>query len=204
MSVSDFQKIKAFIIAVEKRFKISEFGSRHGVIVYGDRAEVLVNMNKARDSTEFVNAVNSLWRIGGGRASYRALELAENVLYDFNRTRRNVPKVVVMVTAGGESRFSNSAYLYQTAKRLRERAVVIKVVGIGSVSSRDELLPLVTSSADLFRSGSFDDLKDETPSLSESMCESIGTYLLSSCSHSFMFGQDNLPEYLYAKNCFTF
>ena len=166
--------MKTFLIAVEKRFRISEFGSRHGVIVYGNRAEVLVNMNKAQNWTEFVNAVGSLWRIGGEKASYRALELAENVLYDFrNGARRNAPKVIVMVTAGGESRFSN---LYQAAKQLRDRAVVVKVVRIGSVPSRNELLPLVASSAGIFRPGSFDDLKDEIPALSDSICEMISTY----------------------------
>ena len=175
VNYQDFQTMKNFLIAIEKRFKIAEFGSRHGVIIYGSRAQMLVGMNGANNSTGFANAVNSLWRIGGQRTSLRALELAENALYDFrNGARRNAPKVVVMVTTGGESSFSNNAYLYQVAKRLRDRGVVIKVVGIGSALDRNALLPLVETSADLFQPGH--QLKDEAPALSDSICKSIGMY----------------------------
>ena len=198
VSYQDFQKMKDFLIAVEKRFRIAEFGSRHGVIVHGSRAQLLVRLNGAQNSTEFVKAVDSLWRIGGQRASYRALEIAENVLFDFgNGARRNAPKVVVMVTAGGEAGFSNSAYLNQVAKRLRDRGVVVKVVGIGSALSRNALLPLVASSADLYRPSSVDGLKDETPALSDSICMNIGMYVilcvasLQSCLFCHLFSSEN-------------
>ena len=173
VSYRDFQARKSFVIAVEKRFKISEIGSRHGVVVYGSRAAMSVGMNTASNSTEFAKAVDRLSLIGGQRTSFRALELAENALFG-SGARRNAPKVVVMVTDGVESSLSSRAYLKQVAKRLRDQDVIIKVVGIGSVLRQNELLPLVASSADIFRPRSFDDLKDERAALSSSICEDIG------------------------------
>ena len=175
VSNRDFKAMKSFLIAVQKRFKIEELASRHGVVVYGSRAEMSIQMNRARNSTEFANAVNSLRPIGGPRASFRALELAESALYNpGNGTRRNAPKVVVMVTAGVESTSSNGAYLKQVAKRLKDRDVVVKVVGISSFLRQNDLLPLVASSADVFRPGSFDELEKEAEVLSDSICKSIG------------------------------
>ena len=173
MSYRDFQARKSFVIAVQKSFKISEFGSRHGVVVYGSTAAMLVGMNRASNSTEFAKLVDRLPFIGGQRTSFRALELAGNALFG-SGAQRNAPKVVVMVTAGVESSLSDRTYLNQVAKRLRDQNVVVKVVGIGSVLRQNELLPLVASSSDIFRARSFDDLKDETPGLSSSICKDIG------------------------------
>lgn len=171
----DFEETKNFLVAVEKRFRISEFGNRHGVILYGNRAEMMIRLGGKENTTEFSKTVDNLWPIGGRRVSYRALELAENALYDFgNGARRNAPKVVVMMTAGREYSFSDNAYLYQVAKRLRDRGVLVIVVGIGSDLRRETLLPLVGASASVFNPKSFEELKDEASALSESVCKSIG------------------------------
>ncbi|XP_028410535.1 collagen alpha-6(VI) chain-like [Dendronephthya gigantea] len=174
VSYLDFQKIKSFAIGVEKRFKISEFGSRYVVIVYGSQAETAVRMNGIQNSTDFAITVGNLRPVGGRRSSYRGLELVETTLHNFDiGARRHAPKVVVMVTAGREAGFLGNANLYQVAKRLRDRNVVVKIVGIGRSLSQNELLPLVESSGDLFRMNSFNDLKDETPAVSDGICKSI-------------------------------
>lgn len=181
VSYPDFQRIKSFAIGVEKRFRISEFGSRYVVILYGNRVETTVRMNRVQNSTDFAVTVGNLLPVGGRRASYRGLELAESSLYNFgDGARRNAPKVVIMVTAGREASFSGNANLYQVATRLRDRGVVVKVVGVGGGLglSQNELLTLVGSSSDLFRPNSFNDLKDETPAVSDGICKSIGRWML--------------------------
>lgn len=160
-------------------FRISSSGSRGAVIVYGYRADLPIKMTDHVNYSSFAKAVHSLSPVGGRRRMYRALELAVDVLLAPNGgTRRKVPKVVLLLTAGSESNSQDIEDLKREAQRLRDLNVFLVGLGIGPSLNTPELISMVNSSLNLYLAKSFSKIKDELILLTNKTCETVGKYSL--------------------------
>ena len=70
VSYDDFERIKSFVKTMAKLFRIFQHGSRGAVIVYGDTARVAIRMDEYINYRGFIDAVDSVGRIGGRRSYY--------------------------------------------------------------------------------------------------------------------------------------
>lgn len=175
MNYDEFEEVKRFVASMAKVFQISEYGSRCAVIVYGNQANLFVKLDASKNSRDFITSVDKLSRIGGRRRSFRGLELALDVLSNFNGgARRKVPKAVVVFTSGPESSGNDNAALMRVSKELRDQNILVFVVGIGPSLNTRVLTSLFQSSANLFPVTSFTELRDQSGPLTKQVCGKVG------------------------------
>ena len=170
-----FHEVKRFVKTMAKLFRVAQYRSHGAVISYGNRAEIFIKMDAHENYRDFINAVDRVPRIGGRRRTFTGLELAEQVLTDFNEgARRKVPKVVLLLTAGPEDSSLDFENLKEVSKRLHNRNALLLVVGIGPSLNSDSLAYLVSSSVNLFLAKTFEELRDKLVPLTNETCKNIG------------------------------
>ena len=174
----NFRLEKKFVNAMARSLNASPNKSRASVIVYGSTNYVVLSLEEFTDLDDFKLAVDSASYIDGPRRMDLALDAAAAVM---NRTRENVPKIVVLLTSGVQSPTSTPDPLGDVVRPLRDLGVQTFVVSIGSEPDKRELVSLVESPRDIFELPSFEALLPQTDEVTKSIAErtgEIGFFLL--------------------------
>ncbi|KAK3745599.1 hypothetical protein QZH41_005840 [Actinostola sp. cb2023] len=167
----EYLKEKEFVKSLAKSLKVGPGHSRAALITYGSRASRVVNFDGTNTLKDFEFAVDSAGKVGGPRRIDSALDTAATML---DESRPNVPKIVVLMTAGRTSLTGAYKALDAAAKPLRDRGAKTYVVAIGAEPNQNELLPVVESPRDIFRIQSFDLLPIEMPSTARRIGDQTG------------------------------
>ena len=98
VSPFEFEKEKEFVKALTGAMNAPSLSVRSALIAYGNRAQVMYNLNNEMNITELHRAMDSVEAIGGERRMDRALE--EGVRLLRNAADRSTPKIMLLITAG--------------------------------------------------------------------------------------------------------
>ena len=150
---ANFQAEKEFVKSFAKALNVKPGKSRGSVISYSSSPQVHFRFNDYKTSKEFENLVDSTPFLGQYRNMDKAVQEAGKVL---NRARQNVPKVVVLLTAGRD--LPGGQELGEVVKPLQRQGAKLFVVGIGSQPDYQGLSRAVEKREDLVRIGGFSKL----------------------------------------------
>ncbi|XP_066304380.1 uncharacterized protein [Branchiostoma lanceolatum] len=136
VSISDFDAVKQFVVAVVGAFTIGLTDTRVGVLQYSSGVTLECNLGDHPDEASFVSAIGTMTRQGGGTRTGSALEFA----------RRNaawrpapVPKIMIVLTDG-----KSSGSVVAPAQALAADQVTVFAIGVGSFD-HSELLQITNN-----------------------------------------------------------
>lgn len=153
-----FDKEKDFVKSLAKYFNVSPGKSRAAVVAYSNFARTILKFTDYQSETDFNNKLDTEPWFGGSRRIDRALEAASTLL---SQARPNVPKLVVLVTAGQQTTSASAKPLGEAARPLKDMGAKTVVITVGRKADYKTLLPVVNSISDLFGVKLFDDLRYE-------------------------------------------
>lgn len=155
VTYEDYIKEKEFVKSMVNTLNLSPGKTRATFITYGENPRVVVKFDGYRDKPSFNSFVDRAPRQSGRRRIDRALDSVANILRE---SRPDVPKAVVLLTAGRQTPARDAKTLDEAAKPLRDLGAKTYVIAIGREPSRVELLPVVEKPEDIFSGVTFDAL----------------------------------------------
>lgn len=169
VSRENYNKEKGFIKSLAKTLNLAPGKTRGSVVIYSGVASLEIRFNAYSNSTAFDEAVDDLPYLGSLRRMDLGLREGGDAMKD---ARPDVPKVVVLLTAGRQSLSSN--LLPQSVKPLQDLGANIYVVAIGSQPDDQELRPVVKEPGDVLQVSTFDDLTPQTRPIAKHIVNKTG------------------------------
>ena len=167
----NFQLEKKFVKALARSLNVAPDRSRSSVIFYGSKYDIVLSLDEATNLDGLKRAVDSASYVDGPRRMDLALEAATSVM---NQATRDVPKIVILLTAGRQGS-SNTPFPFRNAvKALADLGAQTYVVAISSEPDKQELVGLVDDRDDVFEVPQFEGLLPQTTQISKSIAEKSG------------------------------
>ena len=153
-----FNKEKDFVKSLAKYFNVSPGNSRAAVVAYSNFARTILKFTDYQSETDFNDKLDTAPWYRGNRRIDRALQAASTLL---GQARPDVPKIVVLVTAGQQTTSAGAKPLGEAARPLKTMGAKTVVVTVGREADFNDFLPVVNSISDLSGVKLFDDLRYE-------------------------------------------
>lgn len=145
------------------------------VIAYSDLAEIAVTFDQSSNFKNFDKALDLIKYVGRTSRIDKALCKANSVIFNYKRgMRRNVAKIIVLVTDGRQSSAPDALPLREAAFSLRRKGIGVLAVGVGEGIDMTELKEITSSHSLVTRVRTFDQLLAATKQVSEKVCEMAG------------------------------
>lgn len=97
VSSFNFERAKEFLKGLTDAFNSPSSNVHSALINYGDRAQLVYNLNNEMNTTALHRAIDSAETVGGGRRIERALEVALRLI---RNSEQPAPNVMLLITAG--------------------------------------------------------------------------------------------------------
>lgn len=165
----DYKAEKEFIKSLVRDLELSTNSSRAAFITYGDRSSIASRFVGLKDLATFDVSVNNASYVGGTRRIDRALQAVARLLEE---TRRDTPKLVILLTAGNQT--SGVGSLGAAVDSVRQFGAKTFVVAIGDKLDVQKLKPLVGSPDDVVTVVSFKELKSQSTGIANHIGETAG------------------------------
>ena len=173
-----YYKEKTFVRDTVARFGISRSGTHAAVIVYSSSANVAISLTQYTSYSKFNYAVQRIPYTRGLTRIDLALQVAaEQVFSDDGGVRSNVPKILVLMTDGFQTRTKDSVPLDKAVLPLKAQGVQVYALAIGRYTEEYELRLIVEKSSHIFRSSKFSGLSSLIGKLAVTTCRN-GEYVL--------------------------
>jgi len=158
---SDLNLQKEYIKYMARLLNTKKGKSRATVVSYGDSTNLLQGFDYFTSYEDFAKEFDlKSSPIGGERRADNALKVASDLFED---ARNDVPKVILFITGGKQSRAGQP--LQEIAKRIRGTGVNIFVMSVGPNVDYSVLRPVVQNQQDLVNVPSFEKLKHSADEL---------------------------------------
>ena len=157
-----------------RSFNISENGSRAGVITFSWHAEHSIKLNDHKDVEGFLVAVEELPLLGATTRIDKALNMAKSEMFTAeNGGRPNVPKLIILLTDGSQTKDADAVDPGGIAEELRQSGIKLIVVGIGKNVNVAEMLRIAGRASNVYEARNFDQLTSRKfiDQISKSSCE---------------------------------
>lgn len=156
-------------------------GTRVGMVVYSNNAEVVFRLNEYSKLEDVLNGMNIPY-IGGTTNTADALRLTREQLFrQENGDRSDVRNIAVLITDGRSNDVDNT---WQEAMLLRNEGVVLLGVGVCSGVQCNELKDIATytsSGKNVLTVERLEDLDSTVEELAKSLCNSKFSQYLKNC-----------------------
>ncbi|CDJ53405.1 microneme protein 2, putative [Eimeria brunetti] len=132
IGTANFDKVRKFLSQFGSSLPLSSEDVRVGLVSFGTRAVKHWDLKdpRAQSVEMFVQATKKLPYGSGSTYTHLGLNEAEAMLFSADRGgRENVPKLILLMTDGASSK---RTLTFGAAKRIRDRGVIIVVLGVGS------------------------------------------------------------------------
>ncbi|XP_066275529.1 uncharacterized protein [Branchiostoma lanceolatum] len=160
VSVSDFDTVKQFVVAVASAFTISLTDTRVGVLQYSSYNTLACNLGDHPDRSSFVNAIGTMTRQGGGTNTAAALEFARQ-----NAAWRSVSRIMIVLTDG-----HSSGDVVTPSQALAADQVAVFAIGVGNFD-RSELLEITNNNPDrVFELADFNAIAHNIRQIAQAVC----------------------------------
>lgn len=142
------------------------------VVVYSTRAEVKISFPQFTSFRSFAIAVSQIpYPRGYTRIDLALKKVAEEVFSIDGGARSNVPKILIVMTDGYQTRTADSIPLDKAVLPLRAKGVQVYALAIGQFVKEYELRLLVQKPAHVFRSSRFSTLSSVISGLATTTCK---------------------------------
>lgn len=176
---------KNFVRNTMARFGISRRGTHAAVIVYSTGARVAISFTQYTSYSKFYYAVRRIPYARGVTRIDLALKLAaERVFSADGGVRSNVPKILVVMTDGYQTRTRTSVPLDKAVLPLKAKGVQVYALAIGQYTKEYELRLIVENPSHIFRSNKFSELSRVIGRLATTTCRN-GEYVRSKIRPAF-------------------
>ena len=179
---SQYYKEKEFVKSLASSFNISENGSRAGVITFSGHAEHSIKLNDHKEVDGFMAAVDKLPLFGQTTRIDKALNMAKSEMFTAeNGGRPNVPKLIILLTDGSQTKHDDAVNPGDIAKELRKSGIKLIVIGIGKKANITEMLHIAGHASNVYEVSNFDQLTSSKfiEQITKSSCEQSKIFLLS-------------------------
>lgn len=149
----NFQIEKDFVKSFGKALNVEPGKSRASLITYSTNAQRVFGFNDYTSTSQFERLVDRTPYLGRNRRMDKAIEEADRVM---QQARRDVPKVVVLLTAGQDVPAGKT--LEEAVRPLQGRGAKIFIVAIGDQPDIASLNRAVEKPEDVFRIPSYSQL----------------------------------------------
>lgn len=157
-----FQLLKNFIKNFAERNDLSMPGLHIGVVLFSSSSSVAIKLTDFYDIDSFKQAVQNLPQEGSITRIGSALKTAYDKLFTKEYgARENVPQILILLTDGKQTRRYNYIEPSIPAKSLLNSGVLIKAIGVGSCTDRQELESITGSEKEVFMVRYFASLFEE-------------------------------------------
>lgn len=202
VSADNFNKEKEFTKYLSAALNLAPKGSRVGIITYASYSRLAIRLGILQTPESLGNSLDGLTRISGLRRMDRALEYA-SVAFDNNRPE--VKKIVVLLTAGRQSRGGKP--LSQAVRPLRTVGAETFIVAIGSQINEPELTSIVKRNQDIILVPRFDQLTSKVNSVADYIINGMFLHCiimfdLIQCTPNSYYTKHRADRLLDARQCF--
>ena len=170
---NEYYKEKIFLKALAASFGISEKGSRASVIAFSYNTDLSIRFNEFTDIDSFNEAVDKIPLMGSTTRIDKALPKAENEMFSIvNGGRPGVPKLLVVLTDGSQTKDADYEDPGDIADGLRKRGINVISVGVGKDTDLTELSHIGGGALNAYTVDSFDQLigQDFVNKMKEKSC----------------------------------
>lgn len=175
---TEFQEAKDFIELIANSFLKNKVGSRVGLIQYSIVPKINARFSDRLTSDQFRSVLDQVSYKGGYTRLDRALLLAgEKLFSDEEAIRKDIPKVLVVITDGINTDAPDFIPLDTVVAPLKRAGIRVFVVSIGSKEGQEELYLLTQQREDLYHVKAYNDLALQLRRISKDTCESGGKKL---------------------------
>lgn len=175
---NEFQQAKDFIELMANSFLKNKVGSRVGLIQYSIVPTINARFSDGLTSNQFRSVLDKVVHKGGYTRLDRALLLAgEKLFSDEEDMRKDIPKVLVVITDGINTDAPDFTPLDTAVAPLRRAGVRVFIVCIGSKKGLEELYLLTQQREDFYHVKTYNDLALQLRRISKDSCESGGKKL---------------------------
>lgn len=176
LTPSEFQQSKDFIALMANSFLKNKVGSRVGLIQFSIVPTINARLSDRLTYERFRTVLDNVRYQGGYTRLDRALSLAAEKLFsDGGDTRKDIPKILVVLSDGVNTDSADAVALDNSVVPLHRSGVRVFVVAVGSEKGRENLYLLTQRKEDLYAVQSYDDLALQLRKISKDTCESGGT-----------------------------
>lgn len=148
VSQENFKNQKGITKELSKLLNADSGKSKASFVTYGSYSRVVFGLGGYKDRSDFVKQIDTAQMNGGSRRIDRALDRAWELL---KQSRKNVPKITVLMTTGRQADDINAQSLDEKAALLRAVGARIYVIAFGKKPDPRELSLAVEKSDDLVR-----------------------------------------------------
>ncbi|CDJ58508.1 microneme protein 2, putative [Eimeria maxima] len=132
IGTSNYGKVRSFISNFAGTMPLSPDDVRVGLVTFGTSAVTRWDLSdsRAQNADLLAAAAKKLPYAAGSTYTHLGLAKAEEILFSFQKGGRdNAPKMILVMTDGASSRRSQTL---SAAEKLRNRGVIIVVLGVGT------------------------------------------------------------------------
>ena len=162
---------KEFLKNLVELFNVSPRYVRAGIIPYGSTAQLKVPFDRFTTNEAINRSIDELPYIGGKKRLDRALQVSNQA---FSQARPLVPKIVVVLTHGGQLTEPGKDYIRNPIQFLRNAGVGIFVIAIGKDVDITGLKRLVKRPNDVISFEAHKDILPYLPSLTRYIFSKTG------------------------------
>ena len=172
---NQYTQEKYFLKSLASKFSISEHGIRGSVVTFSSFTLLSIKFNEHYQTSTFNVAVDKIPLIGLKTRIDKALRLTQSQMFTQNNgARHGVPKILILLTDGSQTRAHGAEDPALVAAELRRSGVQLVVIGIGERVDFDELNSIAGDNNRIFTAASFKELvtKDFVSKIFSSACYS--------------------------------
>ena len=178
LTPSEFQKSKHFIDLMAASFLKNKVGSRVGLIQFSIVPTINARFSDQLTYKKFQRVLGEVRYQGGYTRLDRALSLAaENLFTDEEDTRKDIPKIMVVLSDGVNTDAADAVAFDVAVAPLHRAGVRVFAVSTGNEKGREELYLLTQRRKDVYHAQTYDDLALQLRKISKDTCESGGNIL---------------------------
>ncbi|XP_012555856.2 uncharacterized protein LOC101239439 isoform X1 [Hydra vulgaris] len=155
---NDYSNEKHFLKQLAATFSISKTGSHAAVVTFSDKATLDIKLSDCYDEISFNKAVDRIPHMNSNTRIDLALRYALKVFEESNGARRNVPKLLFLITDGKHTSNYEAENPVSVANELRNKGIDIVAIGVGKDVSFKELVSIAGSNRYVFLAEDFRDL----------------------------------------------
>ena len=148
---NEYQMMKDFIKTVVQYNGLSRNGIHAGIVLFSSTAKVAIKLNDFFETRSFISAVQSLEHHRSARLIDKGLYVAYSQLLtkDFG-ARMEVPKVMLILSHGVQTKTKNYIDLRVASMPLKESGVLMTAIGIGRHTDREELVTITGNTESVY------------------------------------------------------
>uniref|UniRef100_A0A8C4NEY5 Uncharacterized protein n=1 Tax=Eptatretus burgeri TaxID=7764 RepID=A0A8C4NEY5_EPTBU len=167
VNVENFRLVKDFLSRVISYLPhIGADGTQVAVIQYSDQPMSEVQLNRYRDQSLLLQAVQAIPFRGGGTLTGHAIQYVLHMIFQSSAgTRPGVPRILVVLTDG-----QSLDSVERPAQEASASGLTVYAVGVGE-ANRNELQQIARDPRRVFYANSFEDLIHLEANLSQGICQ---------------------------------